>query len=428
MCTCVRVYVCTLYSVGCNNLAAANGTGLGEVNNIITKVAFDPAAGYGASGYLQNQGRLNRMINSTSYDVAMETTENIAQVIASGKNFSQRDNIVANPGVVTGTVINYYIIATIPLHILCDLFAKMPLVKGAYLKITLNLNANCSTTIVNNAQGTNFVSVTSSSQNGVVPYMISPISTAGGTGFNTSGTIATSSCMLSIGVAKNSFSGTTYSHPTLSSCRLYACLYDLSPSCESMYLSKMPTKVVKYQDFMSFQTLNIGAGGSFSQVLTNGITRVRKLIGIPQISSTFNYAGPNLTISPMASPFSSSPATSTGQSITNFNVLLSGVQLYNQNYNYSIEHFYQELRKINSTNGGCSIGMSSGLLSQTDFENGYRFITADLSRKPSEAVDNIAKSIQCIGTNSGLFPIDIFWFVFYEREIEVDIQTGTLIA
>ena len=74
---------------------------------------------------------------------------------------------------------NYYIIATIPLHILCDLFAKMPLVKGAYLKITLNLNANCSTTIVNNAAATSFVSVTSSSQNGVVPYMIFPISITG---------------------------------------------------------------------------------------------------------------------------------------------------------------------------------------------------------------------------------------------------------
>ena len=409
-------------------LGVANGVSLGEVNNIITKVAFDPSAGYGASGYLQNQGRLNRMINSTSYDVAMETTENLAQVIGSGKNYSQSDAIVQNPGVVTGTVVNYYIIATIPLHNLCDLFAKMPLVKGAYLKITLNLNANCSTTIVNNAAGTSFVSVTSSSQNGVVPYMISPLSVTGGTGFNTGATVPTSSCMLSIGVAKNSFSGTTYNHPTLSSCRLYACLYDLSPSCETMYLSKLPTKVVKYQDFMSFQTLNVAAGGSFSQVLTNGITRVRKLIGIPQISGSFNYAGPNLTISPLASPFTSSPATSTGQSITNFNVLLSGVQLYNQNYNYSIEHFYQELRKINSTNGGSSIGMSSGLLSQTDFENGYRFITADLSRKPSEAVDNIAKSIQCIGTNSGLYPIDIFWFVFYEREIEIDIQTGSLIA
>ena len=113
-------------------LAAANPPGLGEVNNVITRPNFDPAAGYGASAYLQNQGRLNRMINSTSYDVAMENTENLAQVIASGKNFSQRDATVQNPGAGTGTVVNYYIIATIPLHILCDLFAKMPLVKGSH--------------------------------------------------------------------------------------------------------------------------------------------------------------------------------------------------------------------------------------------------------------------------------------------------------
>ena len=44
-----------------------------------------------------------------------------------------------------------------------------------------------------------------------------------------------------------------------------------------------------------------------------------------------------------------------------------------------------------------SSGLSSGLISQTDFENGYRFITADINRKPIEALDNIAKSIQCIG-------------------------------
>ena len=237
-------------------LSVANATGLGEVNNVITRPNFDPAAGYGASSYLQNQGRLNRMINSTSYDVAM------AQVIASGKSFSQRDAVVVNPGVITGSVVDYYIIATIPLHILCDLFAKMPLVKGAYLKITLNLNANCSTTIVNNAAATNFVSVTSSSQNGVVPCMISPLSITGGVGFNTGSTVVTSSCMLSIGVAKNSFSGITYSHPTLSSCR-----FDLSPSCESMYLSKMPTKVVKYQDFMSFQTLNVAAQNLFRYIV-----------------------------------------------------------------------------------------------------------------------------------------------------------------
>ena len=105
----------------------------------------------------------------------------------------------------------------------------------------------------------------------------------------------------------------------------------------------MPTKVVKYQDFMSFQTLSVAANTSFSQVLTNGISRVRKIIGIPQLAANFNFAGTAGTIGPMNSPFSSSPATSTGQAITNFNVLLSGVQLYAQNYNFSVEHFYQEL-------------------------------------------------------------------------------------
>ena len=173
-------------------LSVANGTGLGEVNNIITRPNFDPTLGYGASAYQQNQGRLNRMINSTSYDVAMENTENLAQVIASGKNYSQRDALVQNPGVITGRVVNYYTIAMIPLHMLCDLFAKMPLVKRAYLKITLNLNANCSTTIVNNATGTHFVS----------PYMNSPISITGKVGFNAGATALTTSCMLSIGVAK----------------------------------------------------------------------------------------------------------------------------------------------------------------------------------------------------------------------------------
>ena len=68
-------------------LGVENATGLGEVNTIIAMIAFTPTDGYGAPGYLQNQGRLNGMINSTSYDVAMETSENLAQVIASGKIF-----------------------------------------------------------------------------------------------------------------------------------------------------------------------------------------------------------------------------------------------------------------------------------------------------------------------------------------------------
>ncbi len=176
-----------------------------------------------------------------------------------------------------------------------------------------------------------------------------------------------------------------------------------------MYLSKNPTKTIKYTDFLSFQVLNVPAGGNFSQILTNSIARGRQLIAIPQISSSFNFAGTGKTIAPLNSPFSTSTCTTSKNAITNYNVLVSGSNLYQQNLSTTFD-FYQELRKSNSINGGLSFGMSSGLINENEFEDGYHYLVSDISRSASEASDNIAKSIQVIGTNSGLYPIDIFIF------------------
>ena len=124
-----------------------------------------------------------------------------------------------------------------------------------------------------------------------------------------------------------------------------------------MYLSKQPTKVIKYKDFLSFQVLNVAPGANFNQNFTNSVARGRKLIIIPQIAAAFNSAGLAGVISPMNSPFTSSPNTTASNAITNYNVLLSGTNLYQQNLNYSVEHFIQEVRKTNSVNGGMSLGM-----------------------------------------------------------------------
>jgi hypothetical protein len=205
-------------------------------------------------------------------------------------------------------------------------------------------------------------------------------------------------------------------------------MYDLAPRVESMYLSKTPTKTMLYEDFSSFQTLAIPPGGNFNQILSNSIARGRKLVGIPVISGSTNYAGTAGTISTLASPFSSSPCTTSKTPILNFIVLLSGNNLFQANLNYSFEQFYQQFHKDGKINGGSSIGMSSGLISQSDWENGYRFLLADLCRNSSEAVDNVMKSIQFIGTNAGDKAIDIHWFVYFEREVTIDIATGSLIA
>jgi hypothetical protein len=258
--------------------------------------------------------------------------------------------------------------------------------------------------------------------------MISPCGV--GSGLDITGTTPATGIELSIAIARNSInkSGLTFTHPSLTSCRFYACMFDLSPATEQAFLSKTGgSKKIVHEDFQTYQTLAIPTGGNFSQILTNGLARGRRVVGFPQISSTANYSGVGTTIATMASHFSSSPCTTAKNPMTNYNILLSGSNLYQQNYNYSWEQFQQELHKTNSINGGSSIGLSSRLISQNDFENGYRFLVSDISRSASEATGNVAKSVQVIGTNSRDKAIDILWAVFYEREIEVDLATGSLI-
>jgi hypothetical protein len=399
--------------------ATPSPQGLGTCNNTIKASTFNPALGYGKSDFNQNRGRLERM-KTSSYDPT-QTGESLQNLALSGKSYCQSD------GLSSGKIINYFSIAHIPLAFLSDFFAKFPLCKGMYLKIILNLTTNSSSTMTIDAAG-NFTSVVSSSQNGQVPFMISPIGNSNG--LNIGSATPVTKMELSIGVARNAInsSGVTYNHPALSAIRAYCCLYDMTPQAEQMYLSKQSTKRILYDDFLSFQVLDIGVGANFNQILTNAISRGRKIIIVPQISASFNNAGLGGKIAPANSPFSTCPCTTSDSEISNFNVLVSGSNLYQSNLSYSYEQFVQELRKTSSINGGLSTGMSSGLIDQLDFESGYRFLVADISHSVSQASDNVSKSLQIIGTNSSRYPIDLLVFVSFQREVEISLESGSLIA
>jgi hypothetical protein len=249
-------------ALGTTYESSPSAKGLGECNNRIKPSVFNPTAGYAKSGFGgSNKGRLDRMVN-TSYDPT-QTGESVANLNQTGKNYCVRDP--------NGKFIVYNMLVNIPLTLLSDYFAKTPMVKGVYYRITLNLNTACLTTM-NVANGT-FTSVSSSSQNGVVPYMISPIGVGEGLDVGTA-----TGLELSIAIARNSINktGQIFSHPTMTSCRIYCAMYDMSPSAEQMYLSKLSTKVIKYDDYLSIQTLNIPPNGNFNQILTNSIARGRK--------------------------------------------------------------------------------------------------------------------------------------------------------
>ena len=214
---------------------------------------------------------------------------------------------------------------------------------------------------------------------------------------------------------------------------------EMTPTAEEAYLSAVPTKTILYNDILSYQALNNASGSNVSQILTNGVSRPRYLLIIPQMAGAINgSAVANLTSTysagvgqlgtPMNSPFSSSPGTTAPQaSITNLNVLVSGQNIYQSNYTYGFEEFLQEVRGSNAINGGISMGLSSGLLSQNDWENGYRFCYVDLSRRISQPNDDISRSIQVIFTNSATYATDYYFIIGYEKAIVISTSTGSLI-
>ena len=420
-------------SITYQGVAATGITGVGECNNTIKQSTFSSASGYGSSFFNSNSGRLERM-RSTSFDPSggtQSTFTSAANLNSMGKNYFKA----------TGTTdCTYYILATIPLKIVHDIFRKLPLTKGMYMRLILNLNAQCQSVVTLGSTGTVFNTYSTTSLNNVFPCMISPLTTTNGAVL-----AGATSATLSLGIGKSYQGSTTFSHPTFSSCRIYAPVFEMTPQAEQQYFSVVPTKKIHYNDILSFQTYSVPAGGQVSQILTNGVSRPRYLLVVPQlaaaihgsatatIGSGFTSGAAGIVTSalgtPMASPFSSSPATTCPlASITNFNVLVSGTNIYQSSYQYGFEEFFNELRGSNSINGGIPLGLSSGLLDQTTWENGYRYHYVDLSRRVSQANDDISRSIQVIYTNNSPVMMDYYFIIGYEREITISTSTGALVV
>ena len=408
--------------------------GLGETNNVIQQSLFTAANGWGQTGWKQNIGRLQRQLN-TSFDPSncqqgLMVTEKVCTTTAK--------NCVVYNGT---TDINYHILATIPLKIIHDLFKKLPLTKGMYMRLILNLNTQCQSVVTINTTNNQYTGYTTTSINNVFPCMLSPMIDNGGFKQN-----STSKVTMTLGIGKSYSTATSWNNNFMTSCRFYAKLLEMTPQAEESYLSAVPTKNILYNDILSFSTQNVQANGTVSQILTNGVSRPRYLLIVPQMAAAINGAAKgNLATTwaaatgagtgfsaafgtPMNSPFSSSPAT-TGfnNAISSLNVLVSGQNIYQSNYMYGYEEWLQEVRGSNAINGGIPLGLSSGLLSQNDWENGYRYCYVDLSRRISQANDDISRSIQVSFTNAAAYTSDYFFIIGYEKSIQISTSTGALI-
>lgn len=397
----------------------ANINGQGCVNNLL----IDPAlvlSGAGAYPQTSNKGLLSRAYNTNLPAGSLPawshyTSSSLTQL---GRPSFRLDGSGADRVAYTEAI------ATIRLKDVSDFFNKLGLCKGAFVKLTLNINSSVvgvDTTVTSGAMALTSAKV--SIQGRTTPFMVSanvansPLLAASAI----AGTISFGSA-----ISKLTFGQRTVSNSLLSSCRFYAPAYSMTAEAQQGFLDAFPTRDIFYDDIYQYTVSGVEPGAQFTQLVSNSIIAPQYLVVVPIISAGANISGQS--VSPIQSPFASEPGTtSAGIALGQFNVQLSGSNLYMQNQQYTFEQFQFELSQINALNGGQTDQMSSGLIGLDEWHTCYQYYVADLSR--GQPIDQfVPKSVQILGTNTSSKSTDYFTFVVYRRKITIRTIDSSIVA
>ena len=337
-----------------------------------------------------------------------------------------------------GSII-WRVFAKLRLKDLADFFEKTPLLKGSTIRFYINTNqaiTTFSTTAgtITGASGViaNYPRLTPTAVN-VIGGLSNPLMLSA-TNFGQGGSALTGDTYnLSVSIFKNTFSAQSAygaGQSPLGSCRLYAPVYTMNPLAESKYLSLAPTKKIRYKDIFQYQFSSIDKG-NFNFLVSNGISNIVSCLVVPFISksnaiTTKAGGAGTLAFQSYQNPVSPSPAVPDPIMLTNFNILVSGVNLFLNNEYYDFEAFREQLIQSNQLNGSLTTGLASGLISEDMFSRGYRYYYGDCSRiLPSE--EGVSRSIQIVGSNASELKCDLMVFVEFMREITIDVSTGARI-
>jgi len=357
----------------------------------------------------------------------------------------------------TQGTIQFCITATVYLKHIHSFFNMCPLLKGVFMKMTMNLN-NTTTTFNTVAFGSGagvlapaqlVVTQVSNSLGGVNPLMLSSADASQGAddlfpatnvGTITGSRFATYKMNISVGSAVLDSSLNVSTQGTCSkSVYLYIPAYTFNTAFEKAYLSS-PIKQIKYTDVYQYQVINVPSLQTFNNLLTNGIANVKSVLILPYYSATPDGSVTDAISSVALStntgflkgvPVFQSPFDPAGTGptspmcwLTNFNIQVSGQNAIYNTQRYNFEQFNNQLYGQNAVNGGCTDGLTSGLIDRQKFDMEYSFYYVNVERMlPVEA--SVPKSIQILGTNLSAKALDLYCFIEYGAEISIDALTGS---
>jgi len=369
------------------------------------------------------------------------------------KSYISTQSAIIGGNVAGNTIIKQYsIMAIIYLRHVHSFFNMCPLLKGVFMKLTMNLN-NCSSTVraykANVGPAPRYLSYTTQNPvGGVCPFII-PSSVTGNNWINScfaAGEVFEMNYNLSVGArclnpAITALAPQNITEGQLSkSVYLYVPAYTFNPPFEQAYLSNS-VKQIKYTDVYQYQyQTEILADQPFNFLVTNGIANIKSVLIVPFLKKGYQSygvsAGANAAATTFAagtlvdylqyqSPFDTAGCGTTAPmtSLGNFNVQISGQNAIYNTQRYTYEEFVNQLYGQNSVNGGMTDGLTSGLIGFLDFQNSASYYYVNVERMlPVE--QSVPKSVQIIGTNFSAKSLQFWIFIEYGVEVKIDVLTG----
>jgi hypothetical protein len=352
----------------------------------------------------------------------------------------------------TGPLLQISIMATIYLRHLHSFFNMVPLLKGVFMKLTMNLN-NCRCTIAYTEATKSIQCTQSSSYIGGTQVILVPgvsattnangvvsATTTGGLKLPLSSNVNPGVSVdqilnydLTVGARSyNNDIGTTNTEGNISkSVYLYVPAYTFNPTFEQAYLSN-PIKQVKYTDIYQYQLIGsnaIAANSQFNNLITNGIANIKSVLIIPfyTCGTTYNAVlGAETNFIEYLSPFSTAGGGTCAPmaTISNFNVQISGQNAIYNMQRYTFEEWNNQLYGQNAVNGGLTDGLTSGLIDFHGFQTSYPYYYVNVERMlPVE--QSVPKSVQILGQNLGALPLNLIIFIEYGVQVSIDVLTGS---
>ena len=147
---------------------------------------------------------------------------------------------------------------------------------------------------------------------------------------------------------------------------LYIPAYSFNPAFEKAYISN-PVKTIKYTDLYQYQIINVGkAPGSFNNLITNGISNIKSVLIIPYYSSSIDgpVAGLSWNGLPTGIPSYQSPFDTAGTGTTAPYAHFSNfnIQVSGQNAIYNMQRYnFEEWNNQLYGQNSVNGGMTDGL-------------------------------------------------------------------